>query len=118
MGQLGQLHHLRRNAHGLPVGDVKGHHTDHRRHGTPLAVGVDPEAGQMLHGEGKIVIADAAEVFHIPSSLGINLLNQILRRLGAEALLPQADQPVIQLLTHWTSGYEEQVRRAVLHRAL
>ena len=117
-GHVGDLHDLLGDVHFPPIGDAEADYPNHRRQGTPLPVGVDPEPGQAGDREREIVIPHGDTP--IDGSVGhiVQLPDQRLRIIRHQAVTLDGHELAVPLNGHRPARYDEQVGGIFLHSPL
>ena len=108
-----EIDHHRRNMQRVRVRQAEGHDAAGRRQRAALLVGVAAEARLPVEGEGKIVVAVAAEhLVAVPARHAVGLLNHAGRVLGQELAFGQRHQMPLDLGRRGRTGNQKQIRSA------
>ena len=108
-----EVDHHRRNMQRVRVRQAEGHDAAGRRQRAALLVGVAAEARLPVEGEGKIVVAVAAEhLVAVPARHAVGLLNHAGRVLGQELAFGQRHQMPLDLSRRGRTGNQKQIRSA------
>ena len=109
-----QTQHALRDAELVRIGQAEMDHPDHRGQRSALPEDVDPEAAQLRHGEGEVVVDALVQIAAVPAAQLIDRVYQLADAVWLQEAVGHAQLSAAAFEGHGKAGHQEDIRRVQL----